>query len=235
MSRPIGWRSPPKNVLQVQSCTAFDEGGPGRAHVLAGDGGQVGRRHHHRQGADRLDRLDRGGRDHLVARVQRAGVREALLAVHHHRVVEPQTGVVIRQPGGGHAQHHREGGRGDHIRIPGPPGRLGVPAELARLANGIGEVGDLDPADLVRLARAVHPADEAGVQRHAGVTAAGLAGLAVRGVAAAVRAELLQLKTVRVVAPVLLGDVVPVLALLASQRDLGPDIGGSHCGVPFLS
>src|SRR5260370_19661019 len=25
MSRPIGWRSPPENVLQVQSCTAFDE------------------------------------------------------------------------------------------------------------------------------------------------------------------------------------------------------------------
>jgi hypothetical protein len=24
-----------------------------------------------------------------------------------------------------------------------------------------------------------------------------------------------------------------VLALLASQRDLGPDIGGSHDGVPF--
>src|SRR6202044_2627222 len=101
-------------------------------------------------------------------------------------------------------------------------------AELARLANGVGEVGDLDPADLVRLARVVHPADEIGVQCHAGVTAAGLAGLAVSGVAAAVRAELLQLKTVRVVAPVLLGDVVPVLALLASQRDLRPDVGGSH-------
>jgi hypothetical protein len=55
----------------------------------------------------------------------------------------------------------------------------------------------------------------------------------VGGVATAVRAELLQLKTVRVVAPVLLGDVVAVLALLASQRDLGPDIGGSHDGVPF--
>ena len=51
--------------------------------------------------------------------------------------------------------------------------------------------------------------------------------------AAAVRAVLLQVKAVRVVAPVLLGDVVAVLALLASQRDLGPDIGGSHDGVPF--
>jgi hypothetical protein len=53
------------------------------------------------------------------------------------------------------------------------------------------------------------------------------------GVPTAVRAELLHLKTVRVVAPVLLGDVVAVLALLASQRDLRPDIGGSHDGVPF--
>src|SRR5260370_30516013 len=25
VSRPIGWRSPPENVLQVQSCTAVDE------------------------------------------------------------------------------------------------------------------------------------------------------------------------------------------------------------------
>jgi hypothetical protein len=53
------------------------------------------------------------------------------------------------------------------------------------------------------------------------------------GVPTAVRAELLQVKTVRVVTPVLLGDVVAVLALLASQRDLGPYIGGSHDGVPF--
>ena len=56
----------------------------------------------------------------------------------------------------------------------------------------------------------------------------GLAGLAVRPVATAVRAVLLQLEPVRVVAPVLLGDVVAVLALLASQCDLGPNIGGSH-------
>jgi hypothetical protein len=56
----------------------------------------------------------------------------------------------------------------------------------------------------------------------------------VRLVAAAVRAVLLQVKAIRVVAPVLLGDVVAVLALLASQRDLGPDIGGSHDGVPFF-
>src|SRR6266516_7074884 len=54
-----------------------------------------------------------------------------------------------------------------------------------------------------------------------------------RPVAAAVRAVLHPLKPVRVVAPVLPGDVVAVLALLAGQGDLGPHIGGSHEGVPF--
>src|SRR4051794_36367662 len=48
--------------------------------------------------------------------------------------------------------------------------------------------------------------------------------LAVVGVPAAERAELLQLHAVRVVAPVLLGDVVAVLALHAGQGDLGADI-----------
>ena len=60
-----------------------------------------------------------------------------------------------------------------------------------------------------------------------------LAGLAVRAVAAAVGAVLLQLKPIRVVAPVLPRDVVAVLALLAGQRDLRPNVGGSHLGVPF--
>src|ERR1700753_933956 len=55
-----------------------------------------------------------------------------------------------------------------------------------------------------------------------------LAGLAVRLVAAAVGAVLLQLEPVGVVPTVLAGDVVPVLALLAGQGDLGPDVGGSH-------
>src|SRR4051794_23077047 len=59
------------------------------------------------------------------------------------------------------------------------------------------------------------------------------AGLAVRRVVPAVGAELLHLEPVGVVAPVLLGDVVAVLALLAGQRDLGADIGGGHGGVPL--
>src|SRR5260370_20734760 len=54
-----------------------------------------------------------------------------------------------------------------------------------------------------------------------------------RPVAGEVGAVLHQLEPVRVVAPVLPGDVVTVLALLAGQGDLGPHIGGSHEGVPF--
>src|ERR1700704_3132368 len=54
-----------------------------------------------------------------------------------------------------------------------------------------------------------------------------------RPVAAAVGAELLQFEPVRVVTPVLPGDVVTVLALRTGQGDLGPDVGGSHDGVPF--
>src|SRR5215469_11832074 len=57
--------------------------------------------------------------------------------------------------------------------------------------------------------------------------------LPVRPVAAAVRAVLLQLDPVRVVTPVLARDVIAVLALLAGQRDLGPNVCRSHDGVPF--
>jgi acyl dehydratase len=44
----------------------------------------------------------------------------------------------------------------------------------------------------------------------------------------ATRAVLLELKTVRVVAPVLLGDVVPLFALHAGQRDLRADVCSGH-------
>src|SRR5664279_1942801 len=57
-----------------------------------------------------------------------------------------------------------------------------------------------------------------------------LPGLAVRGVRAAVRAELLHLEPVRIVAPVLLRDVVAVLAVLAGQCDLWTDVGGLRHG-----
>src|SRR3954451_22350010 len=51
------------------------------------------------------------------------------------------------------------------------------------------------------------------------------AGLAVRRVGAAAGAELLQLHAVGVVAPVLLGDVVALLAHGARERDLGANVG----------
>src|SRR5699024_6704563 len=51
------------------------------------------------------------------------------------------------------------------------------------------------------------------------------AGLAVRGVLAAARAELRHLEPVGVVPTVLLGDVVALLALRARQGDLGADVG----------
>src|SRR3954451_11936337 len=54
------------------------------------------------------------------------------------------------------------------------------------------------------------------------------AGLAVDRVLAVVRAVLLQLEPVGVVPPVLAGDVVAVLALLAGQGDLRTDVGGCH-------
>src|SRR3954470_21342240 len=62
-----------------------------------------------------------------------------------------------------------------------------------------------------------------------------LAGLAVRPVAAAPRAELLQFQPVGIVPAVLLGDVVPLFALDARHGDLGADIGGlaGHGGASF--
>src|SRR6266498_3180108 len=58
----------------------------------------------------------------------------------------------------------------------------------------------------------------------------GSACLAVRGVPAAPAAVLLQFDAVGVVAPVLRGGVVAVLAHGARQGDLGPDVGGRHGG-----
>jgi hypothetical protein len=58
--------------------------------------------------------------------------------------------------------------------------------------------------------------------------------LAVSLVFATVRAKLLQLQPVGVVAAVLLRDVVAVLAHLARQGDLGPYVGtGGHVGSLF--
>src|SRR4029079_9860437 len=62
------------------------------------------------------------------------------------------------------------------------------------------------------------------------------AGLAVRRVLAAARAELRQLHAVGVVAPVLLGDVVALLAHRAGERDLRANVAGlAGHGRSFLS
>src|SRR5690606_16873998 len=76
-------------------------------------------------------------------------------------------------------------------------------------------------------ARSGKPSNEAGIRSAS-------AGFLVRPVRTAVRAELLQRQPVGVVPPVLVGDVVAVLALLARQRDLGTNVGGGHGGA-FLS
>ena len=55
-----------------------------------------------------------------------------------------------------------------------------------------------------------------------------LASLAVGSVCVATWAVLLDLKAVRVVTTVLLGDVVTFLALNACERDLGTDIALGH-------
>src|SRR5438874_13557258 len=60
-----------------------------------------------------------------------------------------------------------------------------------------------------------------------------LARLTVRGVLAAAGTELLHLQAVRVVAAVLLRDVVALLAVHTRHRDLGTDIGRlGHGGAP---
>src|SRR3954462_8412143 len=59
-----------------------------------------------------------------------------------------------------------------------------------------------------------------------GLDRRGSAGLAVRRVLAATRAELRQLHAVGVVAPVLLGAVVALLAPHAGERDLRANIAG---------
>ena len=61
-------------------------------------------------------------------------------------------------------------------------------------------------------------------QPRSNVMGAASAGLAVRRVGAAARAELRQLDAVGVVAPVLLGDVVALLAIHARERDLGANV-----------
>jgi hypothetical protein len=87
--------------------------------------------------------------------------------------------------------------------------------------DGDGVLTDLLAADLVRIGIAVVHPDEFLRQCHD----KGLARLFVGLVVTAVRAELLDLEAIGIVPPVLLGDVVTVLAHLAGQSDLRPYVG----------
>jgi hypothetical protein len=50
----------------------------------------------------------------------------------------------------------------------------------------------------------------------------------------ALGAELAHLQTIRIVAPVLLGDVVALLAILAGQGDLRSNVAGLGHGIALL-
>src|SRR5215212_1907246 len=86
------------------------------------------------------------------------------------------------------------------------------------------------PSALLR----IEPADDE-VSRSRGAYESASAGFAVDRVLAVLGAVLHQLEPVGVVAPVLAGDVVAVLALLASQGDLRTDVGGCHGALLALS
>src|SRR4051812_50131171 len=81
----------------------------------------------------------------------------------------------------------------------------------------------LPPSALLR----IEPADDE-VSRSRGAYESASARFAVQRVLAVLGAVLHQLEPVGVVAPVLAGDVVAVLALLAGQGDLRTDGGGCH-------
>src|SRR5689334_3312885 len=88
------------------------------------------------------------------------------------------------------------------------------------------------PSPQLAHAAAATPGDDEAARRTGGPGAApGVrlsarcsAGLAVQGVLAVARAELLHLQAVGVVPTVLLGDVVALLAVHARQGDLGADV-----------
>src|SRR5690349_17668389 len=120
----------------------------------------------------------------------------------------------------------------------GPPSEYGVPVAAAKSATACpvtsyGSVGgNVRPArDASTAMRTNLPTAPGGRRRPPGragrawaVLVEESAGLAVRLVLAAARAELRELHAVGVVPPVLLGDVVALLAHGARERDLGANV-----------
>ncbi len=133
--------------------------------------------------------------------------------------------VVRGTPAGAKREHDRESRWRYDVLMPERRGCPPVPVRRIRVTDGVRELTDLLPGYLVRLARRVRAADQGGIDRHG---RGRLAGLAMGRVGAAVAAELAQLHAVRVVTPVLAGDVVAVLALLTGHCDLGSYVGGGH-------
>src|SRR6266498_1604950 len=79
-------------------------------------------------------------------------------------------------------------------------------------------------------------APETGRRRYKCLFGTPSARFAMQGVPAVARAELPQLEAIRVVATVLPGDVVPLLAHRTRQGDLRTDVGRlGHGGVPSCS
>ncbi len=135
--------------LHVQGLPAYDELGPDGDHRLAGGGAHVGAGGQEVVPAAAGDVLDGVHADQLVAGHHRPGVGEPLVAVDHPAVVDPEGRVVDDLPGGGHRDHHREGRRSDHVRVPERAGGLRVVVGRVGGADRRGELADLFTAHLV--------------------------------------------------------------------------------------
>ena len=175
-----------------------------REHVRARAGGEV------------LD-VDRG--DELVAREHRPVQGDRLVAVHHPRVVPAERRVAQERLDQRHREGDAERGRGDDVGVArGARGRH-IEAHGSALADGEGELPDLLPADAVGRRRRQRLADERGVDQTQRVSRWSRC-------MRQFGQNFFSCEPVGVVAAVLLGDVVAVLALLARQRDLRPDVRG---------
>src|SRR5262245_3626322 len=100
-------------------------------------------------------------------------------------------------------------------------GRLRVAMQRVVGSDRVGERSDLAAAHVIGRRRRELTAGQVRGEWHA---AARSAGLAVRRVLLAARAVLLELHAIRVVTPVLLGDVVALLADRARHRDLRANV-----------
>ena len=97
---------------------------------------------------------------------------EALLAVHHSRVVDVEIGIEDDLPGRAQGQDDAERGRRDDVGMAERTRRLGVAVHRVPVVDRLGELADLLAADLVGRGRRVDPPDVFGVDAHAPKTTA---------------------------------------------------------------